>query len=82
MELCIAGDGPERERLAGWQMNLAFPDTCECWAACPIKEWRLCMPGRILFCLASRAEGCPNVALEALASGFPVVATPVGACSS
>lgn len=40
-----------------------------------IAEW---ITASNLFCLPSRREGCPNVVLEALASGRPVVASRVG----
>ncbi|WP_437591541.1 glycosyltransferase family 4 protein [Sorangium sp. So ce1000] len=53
----------DRVRLFGWALPVEIPDYM---AACDV------------FCLPSRREGCPNVVLEALASGRPVVATRVG----
>ncbi|WP_437510887.1 glycosyltransferase family 4 protein [Sorangium sp. So ce1099] len=53
----------DRVQLFGWALPTQIPDYM---AACDV------------FCLPSRREGCPNVVLEALASGRPVVATRVG----
>ncbi|WP_438008900.1 glycosyltransferase family 4 protein [Sorangium sp. So ce321] len=53
----------DRVQLFGWALPTEIPDYM---AACDV------------FCLPSRREGCPNVVLEALASGRAVVATRVG----
>ena len=47
----------------------------------PFHELILWYNAADLFCLASEGEGCPNVVLESLACGTPVVATDVGAIS-
>ncbi|NOY45290.1 MAG: glycosyltransferase family 4 protein [Deltaproteobacteria bacterium] len=77
-ELWVAGDGPERPRLEALARDLGLEGRVQFLGRVPHDE----MPGlyaRVhIFCLASRAEGCPNVVLEALASGVPVVATRVG----
>jgi teichuronic acid biosynthesis glycosyltransferase TuaC len=45
----------------------------------PHDDLRLWYGAADLFCLATRSEGCPNVVLEALSCGTPVVVTDVGA---
>jgi glycosyltransferase involved in cell wall biosynthesis len=52
-----------RIRFAGRRLHSEIPD----WIS-----------ASDVFCLPSRREGCPNVVLEGLASGRPVVATRVG----
>lgn len=46
--------------------------------ACPHDTIPLWLSASDLFCLATRAEGCSNAIVEALACGLPVVTTQVG----
>lgn len=71
--LSIAGDGPERARLEARCQCLGLCDTVRFLGF--VKMLYPLMASADLFVLASRYEGFPNVVLEALACGTPVVAT-------
>ena len=74
----IVGDGQVRQQLvemigsngAGQQITLV--------PSCPTDGVAAWMTAADLVTLPSYREGCPNVVIEALASGRPVVATDVG----
>ena len=51
---------------------MILPGRCD---AAGIAQW---MRAADIFCLPSYTEGCPNVLVEALACGRPIVATNVG----
>lgn len=74
--LLIAGDGPERESLNQLISDLGREDRIRLIGH--IADPRPLFAGMDVFALSSRSEGLPNVLLEALACGVPVVSTDVG----
>jgi glycosyltransferase involved in cell wall biosynthesis len=74
----IVGDGPDRpllvEAIARYQASGFIHLIPSCLTA-EVARW---MAAADLVTLPSYAEGCPNVVIEALSSGRPVVATSVG----
>jgi glycosyltransferase involved in cell wall biosynthesis len=75
--VCI-GDGPYWEELtrkaaaAGLERRLSVLGR---QPSSTVAEW---MQAADVLCLPSHSEGCPNVIIEALACGRPIVATDVG----
>ena len=74
--LVLVGDGPLRDRLHE-QARLALGETAfHALGAYPTAEE--IMPAFDAFCLCSDDEGTPNVVLEAMTAGVPVLVTDVG----
>ncbi|VAW44887.1 Glycosyltransferase [hydrothermal vent metagenome] len=71
--LIVIGDGPERESLEKLSIELKIDDVVQ-FVGFDANPWRW-MARADLFVLSSRWEGHPNVLLEALVLGIPVVAT-------
>ena len=76
LRFVIVGDGPLRAALAAQAVRLGIAD--QVVFAGERADVSELLRGASLFWLTSRWEGLPNVVLEALASGVPVVATDVG----
>jgi glycosyltransferase involved in cell wall biosynthesis len=75
VELEIVGDGPERERLADQSAALGLADRVH-FAGWVDRSALLDHYHRAdVFVLPSRYEGMPNVILEAMACGLPILAT-------
>ena len=76
--LLIAGDGPEEHRLRGLAERLGLGARVRFLGAIPQAELCDYYNAADVMVLASSREGMPNVVLEAMACGTPVLATPVG----
>lgn len=78
VRFAIAGDGPLRGELEQLARELGLASRVEFLGECDRLD-ELFRTAHV-FWLTSRWEGMPNVLLEAMASGVPVVATDVGGC--
>lgn len=78
VHLVMLGDGPLRRSLRSRVRSRGLADRVHLRGAVPPEAVPEFMAACDLLCLPSRREGCPNVVLEALASGRPVVASRVG----
>jgi len=79
----IIGTGPLRETLKAQAKRLGLEDRVTLLGAQPYEAVRLAYRRAAVFALPCRVaadgdrDGIPNVLLEAVASGVPVVSTPV-----
>ena len=78
LKVVFVGDGPLKDALRSRARQLEMANVVEFAGRRDPKEIPAWMSAADLLCLPSRREGCPNVVLEALASGRPVVASSVG----
>jgi glycosyltransferase involved in cell wall biosynthesis len=89
----LVGDGPDRSRIGALiddrapadpavkdpaAKDLTLTDPVQFIPSCSTERVALWMAAADLVTLPSYMEGCPNVVVEALAAGRPVVATRVG----
>jgi teichuronic acid biosynthesis glycosyltransferase TuaC len=76
--LLIVGDGPERQQLAQRARAFGIAERVRFLPVRPQRELPAVYGAADALVLASSREGWPNVVLEAMACGTPVVATAVG----
>src|SRR5262249_5261466 len=77
-KLYVIGDGPQRAALESQIARHDLTDRVFLLGQRPQSELAEWHSAADLFCLASHREGCPNVVIEAMACGLPVVAPDVG----
>lgn len=77
IEVLIVGDGPERERLVSLVRQMGLLEVVNFRGWLDRTMMRSIYSEADVFVLPSIDEGMPNVVLEAMASGIPVVVTRV-----
>jgi glycosyltransferase involved in cell wall biosynthesis len=80
IDLWIAGDGPQRTELEKLIVDLGLQDSVKLLGQ--LKDTKTFYQAMDLFVLNSIREGLPNVLLEAMALGTPVVATAIAGIPS
>ena len=78
LQVYLVGEGPDRGLIESAIQSAEASDYIHVMPACSFDEVAVWMTAADLITLPSYMEGCPNVVLEALACGRPVVATHVG----
>ncbi|OPX94110.1 MAG: Glycogen synthase [Syntrophorhabdus sp. PtaB.Bin027] len=78
IRLILVGDGEESERLAALSIKLGIQEYVQFVGKVPHEKVLTFMQNADVFVLPSLSEGLPNVLLEAMACGLPIVATNVG----
>ena len=78
VRVAIVGGGTYRNDLERLVASLGLSDRVRLAGEVPHAELHLWYAAADLFCLFSLREGWPNVVLESMACGTPVLATPVG----
>ena len=78
LRLYIIGDGEYRRTLQDQIDRTGLQPQVKLVGQVPHRQLFKWYNAADLFCLASSREGWPNVIMESLACGLPVVATPVG----
>ncbi|MEL7485589.1 MAG: glycosyltransferase [Pseudomonadota bacterium] len=79
--LAVIGDGPDRAKLKALAEQTGVGDRVRFTGAVPHADLPAYYSAASALALASANEGWPNVLLEAMACGAPVIAAPVGGCS-
>ncbi|MGE0486813.1 MAG: glycosyltransferase [Gammaproteobacteria bacterium] len=77
--LVLAGGGEERAALEALATRLGVSARVRFLGVVAAADLPELYSAADVFALASSSEGCPNVILEAMACGVPIVATAVGA---